>query len=160
MSEYNLGFSEKLTDAAQVIVENGLETIDAKRTVLYLSLLASEITLKALLEKAGVPLVKIKARWHNLSALLGDVASCKVEEYIGSQIRWVPAARLRAETVDPKYADATVGKLLEAEAGGASVYPNQIRYGDSLNHYPPETILKMATVINAWATKYWEHIRV
>ena len=138
--------------------EDGLETLDAKRTVLYLCLLASEITLKALLEKAGVPLSNIKARWHNLSALLGDVATCKVEEQIGIQTQLVPAARLRGEIVDPKYSDATVGKLLEAESCGASVYPNKIRYGECLAHYPPETVLKMATVINAWAKKYWERI--
>ena len=53
MSEYNIGFSEKLLDAAQSVTKDGLDSVDAIRTVLYLSSLASEIVLKALLEKAG-----------------------------------------------------------------------------------------------------------
>ena len=42
MQEYNIGFSEKLIEAAQVIVKDGLQSVDAKRTVLYLSLLSCE----------------------------------------------------------------------------------------------------------------------
>ena len=47
MAEYNIGFTEKLIDAAKLVADSGLESEYAKRTVLYLSKLASEINLKA-----------------------------------------------------------------------------------------------------------------
>ena len=77
-----------------------------------------------------------------------------------SHLEWVPAARIRSLTVDPAYGNATVGTLLEAEDYGASKYPNQIRYGNSLYHYPPEMILGTAIRVLAWAKEYWDRIRV
>ena len=160
MSEYEIGFSEKLTDAAQFIVKDDLKSVDSIRTVLYLSLLSCEISLKALLERAGIPIKTIRARSHNLKELLNDLGKCKVQVEIGNKCRWVSASRLRAVTIDKRYANSTVGALLEAECHGASNYPNQIRYGDSLKHYPPEMILKTAKAIILWARKHWDTIRI
>lgn len=161
MPEYNIGFSEKLIDAARVVVEDGLDSVDSKRTVLYLSLLSCEITLKALLERAGKPVTEIRKYSHNLSELLGHFSWCQVQVDIANgRLMWVPAARIRSLVVDPAYGNATVGTLLEAEDCGASKYPNQIRYGDSLYHYPPEMILGAATRVMAWAKEHWDRIRV
>lgn len=82
MSEYNIGFSEKLLGAAQSVADDGLDSVDAVRTILYLSSLASEITLKALLEKAGKPVKDIQARRHSLSGLLVDLGKCQIQEEV------------------------------------------------------------------------------
>jgi len=41
--------------------------------------LSCEISLKALLEKAGVPIKKIRKRSHDLSGLLRDIGDCEIE---------------------------------------------------------------------------------
>lgn len=160
MAEYNLGLSQKLAETAEIVAIDGLADFDAVQTVLYLSLLASEIALKALLEQAGQPVRQIRARSHNLKALLEDLGECQIRvEITPGQERWVSASRLRAVTVDPNYGNATVGTLLEAEDAGASRYPNQLRYGESFRHYPPQVIVKMASEIVKWAKQHWDDIR-
>lgn len=161
MSEYNIGFSEKLLDAARAVEADGLDSIDAVRTVLYLSSLASEITLKALLEKAGKPVKGIMARRHNLNRLLLDIGECEIqEEVVNGSLSWVPATRVRSVTVDQRFSDATVGKLLTGEEHGASKYPNELRYGDHVKDYPPELKLKAASALVDWAVKHWNEIRL
>lgn len=86
MVEYNLGFSEKLADAAAGVVNDGLDNFDSCQTVLYLNLLSSEISLKVLLERAGRPVAQIWAHSHNLSALLQDLGTCEVEDQIANGI--------------------------------------------------------------------------
>jgi len=160
MAEYNLGLSQKLAETAVIVAMDGLEDFDAVQTVLYLSLLASEIALKALLEQAGQPVGKIRARSHNLKALLEDLGRCQIHvEITPGQVRWVSASRLRAVTINPNYGNAKVGTLLEAEDAGASRYPNQVRYGESFRHYPPQVIVKMASEIVKWAKQHWDEIR-
>jgi len=161
MPEYNIDFSEQLTDAARLVVNNGLESVEAKQAVLYLSLLSSEITLKALLEKAGKPVKEIRAHSHDLKTLLRDLGDCEVQAEIAPGVlKWVSAVQLRAVTIDEGYANATVGMLLDAEDHKISKYPNQIRYGNSLRHYPPELVLKMASAILNWARQHWDTVRV
>jgi len=161
MAEYNLGLSQKLAETSEIVAMDGITDFDAAQTVIYLSLLASEIALKALLEQAGQPVRQIRTRSHNLKALLEDLGRCQIREEIApGQERWVPATRLRAVTVDPNYANATVGTLLEAEDAGASKYPNQVRYGESFQHYPPQVIVKMASEIVKWAKEHWDEIRL
>ncbi len=55
------------------------------------------------------------------------------------------------------HGNATLGNLLEAKDLGASQYPNQIRYGDSLKHYPPEIML---TAAKTWVNEHWNRIRI
>ena len=109
MAEYNIGFSEKLIDAAGAVAAEGFKDADAIRTVLYLSSLASEIALKALLEKAGIPVKDIRTRAHSLSGLLTDLGKCQIQAEVTAGSRtWVPATRLRSKVVDNRYSDATV----------------------------------------------------
>ena len=161
MSEYNIGFSEKLLDAARAVTKDGLDSVDAIRTVLYLSSLASEIALKALLEKAGTPVKDIKARGHNLSGLLVDLGKCQIRaQVVKGSLQWVPAIRVRSVTVDNRFPDATVGKLLTGEEHGASKYPNELRYGDHVKDYSPELKMKAASALVDWAHKHWDEIRL
>ena len=60
MPEYEIAFGEKLADIARMVAAEACVTIDAQRTVLYLSLLSTEISLKAMLERAGRPITKIR----------------------------------------------------------------------------------------------------
>ena len=45
MVEYNIAFGEKLSETARMVIAEEMETLDAQRTVLYLSLLSAEIAL-------------------------------------------------------------------------------------------------------------------
>lgn len=159
MAQYDLSFGEKLAETAALVAKDGVEELDAKRTVLYLSLLSSEITLKALLEKAGKPVAEIKARSHNLKGLLHDLGACKIQvEVSPGIIKLCSAVRLRGVVIDPNFSNATVGTLLDAQDAGASEYPNQVRYGDTLKHYPPEQVANMALAVAAWARQHWDTI--
>ncbi len=161
MAVYNTGFSEKLIYAAGAVAEEDFNDVDAVRTVLYLSSLASEITLKALLEKAGMLVKDIKARGHSLIRLLADLGKCQIQAEVTAGSRtWVPATRLRSKVVDSQYSDATVGKLLTGEDRGASKYPNELRYGDHLKDYPPELKLGAAKAVIDFAKEHWDEIRL
>lgn len=162
MTEYSIGFSEKLVSAAQIVMDDSTQdSIDAQRTVLYISLLSCEIALKALLERAGKPVAEVKKCSHDFRKLLALFGECEVEEDIGNGfLKWVPAVRIRSITVDPTYGNATVGNLLEAENSGASTYPNEIRYGNSLKHYPPDLIVATACELVEWAKQHEGHIRL
>lgn len=123
------------------------------RTVLYLSCLACEITLKALLERSGKPVNEIKNLSHNLAGLLKELGACKVEvAIVKGFLAWLPATRLRSVTVG---SNVTVGTILSAEEKGASKYPNEIRYGDAIKHYPPKLVLEAAVQVTEWAKKHW-----
>ena len=75
-------------------------------------------------------------------------------------MHWRPATLLRSVTVDDRFSNATVGTLLQAEDAGASTYPNQIRYGDLLKHYPTDIVAKLAHSVCEWVGKHWDSIRV
>lgn len=161
MPTYNIGFCEKLIEAARYVFEQEMESVDAQRTVLYLSRLACEIILKALLEKAGRPITEIRKHNHNLSSLLRDVDKCKVRvEVVKNFCRWTSATRLRAITVDSRFSNATVGTFLTAEERGSSKYPNEIRYGSSIEDYPPGLVLKTAALVMEWSKTHWEDIKL
>lgn len=161
MPEYSIDFSEKLIEAARDVIENGVESSDAKRAVLYLTLLSCEITMKALLERAGKPVKEIKERSHNLDGLLKDLGRCEVEEDIVNGVpKWVPAYRLHSKVVTTNTGESTVGVLLTGESQGASKYPNQIRYDDHLYHFPPEAVLNASTIVLCWAREKWDRIRL
>jgi len=161
MPKFNMGFSEKLISAAQFVANDDLDSVDAKRTVLYLSSLASEITLKALLEKAGKSIKEIRSRGHCLSNLLDDLGKCEIQAQVtAGSLRWVPASRLRFVTVDKSFSDAMVGKLLTGEERGASKYPNEVRYGEHVKGYNPEHMLAAARVVLDWAREHWNEIRL
>jgi hypothetical protein len=160
MARYNIEFSRQLIDAAQGIVDRGENSEDAGRAILYLSLLSCEIILKALLEKAGMPAGEIMQVSHDLSKLLVELGGCEVEEEISTQLmRWVPATQIREKAVIPETM-LTVGVLLEGEGREASKYPNAIRYGERIYHFPPVAVLMGAKNLLDWAHQKWDRIRI
>lgn len=61
MTEYNLGFSNKLAEIARLVVDEGDDSFNAYQAATYLSLLSCEIALKAMLEKSRLPVKEIKS---------------------------------------------------------------------------------------------------
>ncbi len=161
MPEYDIAFGDKLAEVAGLVVADGISDLDAKRTVLYLSLLSTEISLKAMLERAGRHVPKIRALSHRLSDLLVGLGQCEVEvEVTAGNRMYVPASRLRSCSIKHGDAEVTVGAVIDAESQGASTYPNQIRYGDVLNHYPADVVVQMAVKVVAFAREHWQSIRI
>ena len=159
MPEYDLSFARKLAETAALLAAQGLTTLEARRTALYLSLLATEIGIKAMLEQAGEPVANIRKRSHNLGALTRELGKCKVKIELAPGVqKSVSAAKIRAIEVGDDSGKVTVGKILDAEAQGASIYPNQIRYGPLLRHYPAEVVVRMAGEVVAFAEKHWSTI--
>lgn len=159
--EYNIGFAKQLLEAANGLKGAGHIIEESKRAVLYLSLLSIEVSLKYLLEKAGIPIKDIKNRSHNIELLLSDLDGCEIiSGSIGNDGRYVPATRIRSRIVNPAYGDATIGNLLQGESKGASQYPNQIRYGPMPRHYPSDLMLECAVKVIEWAEQEGQTIRV
>lgn len=160
MPEYNIGFSEKLIEAARVVADNALDSIDGQRTVLYLSLLSSEIALKAFLETAGISVQEIARYSHNHRALLDAMCHCEVqEEIVAGQLMWVPASRVCAISVAIETGTSTVGTLLSLEQEGASRYPNEIRYGNSVAHAPAKAMLQASEKLFEWVIAHLSAVR-
>jgi len=144
-----------------MVVAEGIGTLDAQRTVLYLSLLSAEIILKAMLENAGKPVTEIRARSHRLTELLSDLSQCEVEiEIAPGTWHYMTASRLRSCVLQYRSAQTTVGAVIDAESQGASAYPNQVRYGDLLRHFPPEVVAQMATRVAEFAREHWRSLRM
>jgi hypothetical protein len=161
MAEFDIAFGEKLAVTAAMVVGEGVVQIDAQRTALYLGLLSIEITLKAMLEHAGKSVAEIRAHSHRLGDLLSDVGQCEVEVEIAHGIKqFVPASRLRSCSLKHGTAEITVGTVLDAERHGASKYPNNVRYGDVLCHFPAEVVVQMASVVTAFARDHWQSLRI
>lgn len=159
MTEYDVAFGRMLAETAGVVVPSGHTAHYVKRTVLYLSLLSIEISLKALLEKAGWPISNIKDRSHNLADLLKDLGQCfvPISSPLGTKYE-KSAACIRGCTIRHGAAEITVGKILEAEGKGASKYPNQVRYGSLLKHYPPSVVADAAKAVADFAQENWNSI--
>lgn len=161
MAEYDISFGERLAETARMVAGEGLVELDAQRTVLYLSLLSTEITLKAMLERAGKPVPDIRARSHRLAELLSDLGQCEVEvEIAPGTKRHVSASRIRAIPLNDGSAQSTVGAVIDAESQGASTYPNQVRYGEVLRHFPAEVVAQMAAEVSVFARAHWQSIKV
>jgi hypothetical protein len=159
MPDYNIAFGKKLAEVANLIVDDGLDDPASPRVVLYLSLLSTEISLKAMLEKAGKPVAEIRKRSHKLADLLTDLSQCEIEVEIAGAPKFVPASRLRAYSLKQGDGEVTIGKVIDAESEGASSYPNNVRYGDLLQHFQPPVVAQMASMVAAFADKHWQTIR-
>ncbi len=151
MPEYNIDFAFQMAHASKNILENDSESEGAKRAALYTSLVACEIGLKVALENAGHKVKDIMKKRHNLSELLKMVSSCTVIRNMTEEgnPRRVPATCIRAKAVTD---GTTVGKLLEAEEAGASVFPNEIRYGEVVKHYDVSVMSRLSFVVLSWVT--------
>ena len=161
VAEYDIAFAQKLAEVAAAVAEDGLSTAEARRTVLYLSLLSAEISLKAMLEQAGKPAGDIEALGHRLADLMGELDHCEVEaDIVPNRRRHVSASRLRSLVVKWAGAEATVGQIIDAELTGASKYPNRVRYGELLKHYPAAVVARMAMDVANFAVHHLQDIRL
>lgn len=160
MPEYDRDFAAKLAEVADQTDQQDHWGYDARRVVIYLSRLSAEITMKALLEKAGVPLPQIRVRNHDLRALLGDLDRCEVqvEAPIGCK-QWVSASCVRNVNIDLGLAHVPIGPLIDGDGEKISRYPNQIRYGEYLIDFDPGLVAQMAILLSKWAKENWETIR-
>lgn len=96
---------------------------------------------------------------HNVAKLLTMVSSCNVLISTDAETkRPMPASRLRGIIVDPHYSNATVGNLLQGEKYGASVFPNEIRYGSILHHFPALLMCKLSSKVIEWVNENEETI--
>jgi hypothetical protein len=160
MPEYDLDFATKLAQVAGQVEEKDPWAYDARRVTLYLGRLSAEITLKALLEKAGVPQTKIRRHSHNLRTLLKNLGECEVEVEIHPGERcWVSASRVRAICIDLGFLQMPIGTIIDAEDQGASTYPNQIRYGEQVVDFDPHFVSSTALLLAKWAREHWDVIR-
>lgn len=156
MAQYDLKFAERLAQVAAQLVADDITSVDAQRTVLYLSLLSMEISLKAMLEQAGKPV----AHTHDHASLLKELDRCKVEAELMPGLRKpVPASRIRSTTLSHHGAEVTVGSLLDAQTPQVSKYPNEVRYGDVLRHFPVEIVAQAATAVATFAREHLSTIR-
>lgn len=157
--EYSLKFSQRLIEAARSFIDKDKTDEETGRAVLYLSLLSCEISLKALLEQAGYTIKELKARSHDFSGLIKDLCSCDLQGtgIVGSKP--YTGAWLLAQEVDPNIDNGTVGALLRCEEHGASKYPNEIRYGELVRHYPPMLMLGCASKVYEWAKENMARIK-
>ncbi len=161
MAEYNLKFSEKLAEIAVKVDEEEPFAYVSRRATVYLSRLSAEISLKALLEQAGVPVRRIRGRSHNLSRLLKDVGKCEIEINLTPETKkWVPASRVRSVTLDMDFVDIPIGALIEANDDRISKYPNEIRYGEKVVDFHPSMMSEMAVTLAKWAKEHSKTIRV
>ncbi|SBS29042.1 hypothetical protein MAQ5080_01270 [Marinomonas aquimarina] len=146
--EYSLEFSERLIESADALFHVSPVKNEAGRAILYLSCLSCEISLKALLESCGYSPSELKRHSHKLDKLLNVIGTCK---FIGTDKR---ATSIRSKEVVPNTANGTVGTLLDSSLAGGSVYPNEIRYGEVVTHFPPEAMLNCAKVVNNWCKEH------
>lgn len=160
MSEYNIGFSEKLIDAARIVAASSTDRVDEQRTILYLSLLSAEIALKAFLEQAGVSIKEIRNCSHNHEELLAKLDHCEIQvEVTPNQLKWVSASRVRAISVYAEYSESTIGALFSLKNEGASQYPNQIRYGNTVSHAPAGVMLQASERLLKWVNSNLNSVR-
>jgi hypothetical protein len=61
MPEYDIDFAAKLAEVADQVHENDWRDIARRRIAIYLSRLSAELTMKALLEQAGMPVTNRRA---------------------------------------------------------------------------------------------------
>lgn len=161
MPEYDLAFAKKLAAVADKVDEEDSMTYAAGRVIAYLSRLSVEIAMKALLERAGMPVTTIRSRNHSLRMLLTDLGKCEVEVEIAMGVRqWVSASRVRARSIDLGVAQVPIGELIDAEDVNTSRYPNQIRYGPTVVDFKPSLLAAMALELCDWADEHWNTIRL
>ena len=162
MAEYDIDFAGKFIDAARIEEKkDSLQTQESIRFVILEALFACEMSMTAFLESAGFTPNELKFCSHDLSKLSDYLCFCEVEKEIGPENPvWVSAACLRSSTIrTPDGTASTIGSLLERLSKDTSQYPNQLRYGESFIHYPPQVVLEMAQRIHGWCINHWSNPR-
>jgi hypothetical protein len=115
-----------------------------------------------MLEKAGMPVRDIRRASHRLDYLARLITiHCEIQLISATAPQsWVRASTFRALSVAIDGAYSTVGALLEAENAGASRYPNAIRYGRKIYHFPPQALIAAARALECWSASYYDNIRL
>jgi hypothetical protein len=153
---YDLSLARKFAEVAEETIAREPENLEARRVVAYISRLSMELSLKAFLERVGVPVDEIKKHWHDLRGLLKEVDTCEVEvDFSPGSKRWMPATRVRSVEIQFQGYSTTLGVVLEAEDHGASKYPNELRYGEVPKDFPPEALSRAATSLANWVSEHW-----
>ncbi|MBK6869244.1 MAG: hypothetical protein IPG98_15515 [Burkholderiales bacterium] len=161
MAEYDLDFACKLAEIANYVDGQNHWRHDARRATVYLARLSMEIAMKAMLELAGVPTPKIRARSHDLHKLLMDLGKCEVETKAASgTMEFVNAANVRSVVIDLGLAHVPIGEIIDAESQGISKYPHQIRYGSEVIDLDPGLVAEAALLLCKWAKAHWRSIRL
>jgi len=158
--EFSLEFSKRMIEAAECLKCDNLTggKPEAERAILYLCLISCEISIKALLEKAGYNVIPdIKNVSHSFKKLIKLLCTCDFKEGTIDGT----AARLLSisATLTPQQCPTTVGHVLSFEETSASIYPNQIRYGEIVSHYPASLMLECAIAVHKWASEHIEMIK-
>ena len=161
MPAYNLGFAKQMNRAAELMTKSNLTEFDEAQAVAYMNLVAIEVAMKAILEKAGWNPTHLRRRSHNLKKLLVDVCNTEIfEELAPGRSRYTSAAKICSLPVtDTNGAKGSVGQIIDSESRGASKYPNELRYGDNFSHYSPTVLTAAAKAVIDFADKYWESFR-
>ncbi len=159
MPEYDLKFSKKLAEVAIHALRSLDNCPETHRASLYIRILPIEISLKAILEKAGMSLRKIRNTSHDISKLMRSLDKCSIENRLpGNSAVRISASLLRAKVIKLNESSITVGQIIDAESSGASAYPINIRYGNLITHFPAEVVAKAAELIIAFADEHWDTI--
>jgi HEPN domain-containing protein len=161
MAEYDMAFAAKLAKVAEELDEKEPYRYDARRVVVYLSRVSVEISMKALLERAGKSVKEIRARSHDLRGLLADLSECEVNVELKPNVFiWQSASCVRDVYIDLGLVNIPIGVLIDAEDIGTSAYPNQIRYGETVIDIDPWLLASTAILLADWAIKHQDAIRV
>lgn len=150
MPQYDINFAKNLAEVSIALVNLGLDTPYARRTVIYLSRLSMELSLKALLELAGKSIFEIKNHGHNLQALLADIESYDFEMGVANG-QQLSGAEIRRLNVPYSIYQIDMGTIIDAEKHGASKFPNEIRYGDNVQDVAPEILAPASLILASWA---------
>lgn len=79
MPAYNRDFAAKLAEVADQTDDQDHWGDDGRRVTIYFGRQSAEITMKAFLEKASIPVSQIRARNHDLGGFLKDLLRCEVQ---------------------------------------------------------------------------------
>lgn len=157
--EYDIAFGQRLAEIAARESDEFPHAYASRRVSAYMARLSMEITLKALLEKAGMPITQIRAYSHRLRDLLDAVARCAIKVEVAAGIsRQVHAGRVRGAAFDFGGFQIAIGDIVDPDPQDISKYPNEIRYGSTVIDISPPLLAGAAVRLSEWAREHWDNI--
>ena len=153
---YNPKLARAFAEIALNTIATGLSAVEDHQVVAYISRVSMELSIKALLEKAGVPRKTVRALSHDLPDLLRELDKCKVK--MADIPIPVSAMRVRGKEILWNGALVTLGNVIDAEHAGASNFPDQYRYGPPPTDYQAEVLAHAAVALCTWAEEHWDSI--
>lgn len=158
MPAYSFQLARSFADIALCKVVSGQSTVEDHQAIAYISRVSIELSLKALLEKAGVQPNTVRRLSHDLPGLLKELGKCKVN--VPNFPTQVSAVRIRAEPIQWNGREVTIGNVIDAQLTGASTFPGQYRYGPPPTDYPAESLVRAAIALCEWPQKHWDSISI